>query len=99
MATYATFMKLTEQGAKDIKAAPARVEAGITAFEQMGGKIIGFYVCQEGKYDYIAITDAPSDEVGKVFNMGLEAQGNVEVKVSTRVYSPKEFAELVSMLP
>ena len=98
MPLYAIFLKLTDQGAKDIKGAPGRIEAGIKTWEKMGGKIIGFYVCQSGDYDYISIAEGPGDEVGKVFNMGLEALGNVKV-TSVRVYTPAEFAALVAKLP
>ena len=42
MPNYIILMKLTDQGAKTIKDAPGRVEAGIKAFEKMGGKMIGF---------------------------------------------------------
>jgi uncharacterized protein with GYD domain len=41
MPSYVILMKLTEQGAKAIKEAPARIDAGIEGWEAMGGKITG----------------------------------------------------------
>ena len=98
MPLYAMLMKLTDQGAKDIKAAPGRIEAGIKGYEKLGGKLIGFYVCQGGEYDYIAIAEGPGDEVDKVFKMALESLGNVRCS-SVRLYTPAEFAGLVAKLP
>ena len=98
MPLYTMLMKLTDKGAQDIKGAPGRIEAGMKGWEKMGGKIIGFYVCQSGEYDYIAIGEGSNDEVGKMFNMALEALGNVRV-TSTRVYTPAEFGALVAKLP
>ena len=90
-------MKLTDQGVKDIKNAPQRIEQAIATFEKMGGKMIGFYAVT-GEYDYIAIVEMPSDEVGMTFVAGLTALGNV--KVSTcRAYSKEEFATIIGKLP
>jgi uncharacterized protein with GYD domain len=98
MPTYIGFYKLTDEGAKAIKTAPARIEAAIQAWEGLGGKLVGFYVCHSGEYDYVAIGEAPSDEIGKLNNLALEAQGNARV-TATRVYTRAEFAEMVAKLP
>ena len=44
MSTYVTMMKVTDQGAKSIKEAPARRQAGIKAWEGMDGKVLGAYL-------------------------------------------------------
>jgi len=92
-----TFMKLTDQGAKDIKAAPKRIEEGIKAFEKMGGKMVGFYVVT-GEYDYIAIGESPNDEVGMAFNMALSSLGNVRT-TTIQAFTKEEFAAIVKKLP
>ena len=97
MVRMVLLLKLTEQGAKDIKAAPQRIEQAIKTFEKMGGKVLGFYVIT-GEYDYIAVGEMPSDEVGMTFVMGLTAQGNVKV-TTCRAYSQQEFAAIVGRLP
>jgi uncharacterized protein with GYD domain len=90
-------MKLTEQGAKEIKAAPARIENSLKAFEQIGGKLFGFYAVT-GEYDYIAIGEVPSDEAGLTFALGLTALGNVKV-TTCRAYTQEEFAAAIGRLP
>jgi uncharacterized protein with GYD domain len=97
MPNYIILMKLTEQGAKTIKEAPGRVDAGIKAFEKMGGKVTGFYAVM-GEYDYVAVGEAPSDEVATTFALALGSLGNVRT-TSLRAYTNEEFAAMVKKLP
>jgi len=97
MVTYVILMKLTDQGIKDIKDAPGRAEAGIKGFEAMGGKVTAFYNVM-GEYDYIAIGEAPNDEVGMTFLLALGAQGNVRT-TTLRAFTTQEFAGFVKKLP
>jgi len=97
MPTYIGFFKFTDQGIKDIKNAPQRVEEAIRAYEAMGGKVIGFYTVM-GEYDYVAIGEAPSDEVQLTFALALGAQGNIRT-TTLKAFTKEEFAEIVKELP
>ena len=97
MDTYITLMKMTDQGVKDLKEAPERIEEGIKAFEKMGGKLIGFYSTL-GEYDYIAIGEVPSDEVGAGFNLALSSQGYVRT-TTIRAFTKDELANMIKKLP
>ena len=97
MSTYVLMMKLTAKGITDIKNAPARLKEGIQAFEAMGGKMLSFYTVM-GEYDYIAIGEAPSDEVAMTFLLGLGADGYVRT-TSLKAFSPEQMAGFVSNLP
>ena len=97
MVTYIVLMKLTDQGIKDIKHAPQRIEANTKAIEAMGGKLTGFFLTT-GEYDYVAIAEMPSDEVGMTFLLGLGAAGNVKT-TSMKAYTREQFAEFVKKLP
>ena len=97
MVTYMLMMKLTDQGLKELKKAPQRIEEGIKAFEKIGGKMIGFYAAL-GEYDYIAIGEAPSDEAAIGFAFGLSSLGNVKT-TSVKLISVPVFTELVEKLP
>jgi uncharacterized protein with GYD domain len=97
MPNYILLMKLTDQGIKTIKDAPGRMEAGIKAFEKMGGKNITVYVVM-GEYDYVAVGEAPSDEVATTFALGLSSLGNVRT-TTLRAYTKEEFAAMVKKLP
>jgi len=97
MPTYLVLMKLTDQGAKAIKDASGRIEAGIKACEGMGGKLLGFYTLL-GEYDYAAIGEAPSEESIATFCLALSLQGNVKT-TTLRAFTKEEFAGLVKRLP
>jgi len=97
MNTYILLMKLTDQGIKTVKDAPKRAEAGIKAYEKMGGKVLGFYAAL-GEYDYISIGEAPNDEVATAFSLALGSLGNVRT-TSLRAFTLKEFTEIVKKVP
>ena len=97
MNTYITLMKLTDQGAKDLKEAPQRFEAGLKMFEKMGGKLIGFYATM-GEYDYIGIGEAPSDELATAFNLALSSLGNVRT-ATIKAFTMKEFSDMIKKIP
>jgi len=97
MNTYILLMKLTDQGIKSVKDAPKRAEAGIKAFEKMGGKVHGFYAVL-GEYDYVSIGEAPNDEVATAFSLALCSLGNVRT-TSLRAFTLKEFTEIVKKVP
>ena len=90
-------MKLTDQGAKDIKGAPQRIEQAFKTVEQMGGKVLGFYAVT-GEYDYIAIGELPSDEAGMTLVAGISSLGNVRV-TTCNAYTKEEFANIIAKLP
>lgn len=96
MQTYILLMKLTEQGARDIKNAPARTAEGMKKFESMGGKVVGFYLVT-GDYDYIAIGEAPSDEIAVSYAMWLASQGNVTT-TTLRAFTADQVAAMVQTL-
>ncbi len=92
MATYIMLMNLTDQGVKNIKKSNPCQRAGIKRFEAMGGKLIGLYAVM-GEYDYIAIGEAPSDEVITTFAAALGSLGTVRTK-TLRAFNHEEFAKM-----
>jgi uncharacterized protein with GYD domain len=97
MPTYIGLYKLTDQGIKDIKSAPARVEEAVKAAQAMGGKALAVYTVM-GEYDYVTIGEFPSDEVAMTFSLALGSRGNVRT-TSLRAFTKEEFAEMVKKLP
>ena len=96
MQNYVLLMKLTEQGGKSIKEAPGRVEAGIKAWEAMGGKMSCFFMVM-GEYDYVAIGEAPNDEVAATFSLAISSLGNVKT-TTLRAFNKEQFAEMVKRI-
>jgi uncharacterized protein with GYD domain len=97
MPRYVVLMNLTQQGVKNIKEAPARVEEARKALEAAGGKLLDFYLTM-GPYDYVAITEGPSDEAAMVQLFGLGAAGNVRT-TTLKAFTLDEFTKLLEKLP
>ena len=97
MSTYISLMKLTEQGIKDIKNAPRRIETARKGVEAMGGKLIAVYSVM-GEYDYVAIAEFPGDEAGMAFLMALGSMGNLRT-TSLKAFTEEEFANIVKKVP
>ena len=89
--------QLTDQGIKNIKDAPQRIEEGIKGFEAMGGKLHSFYAVM-GEYDYVAIGETPNDEVGMAFALALGSAGNVRT-TTLKACTKEEVTEIVKKLP
>ena len=97
MPTYIGLYKLTDQGIKNIKDAPQRIEEAIKAAEAVGGKSLGVYTVL-GEYDYVAIGEFPNDEVAVTFALAIGAQGNVRT-TTLKAFTREEFARIVKKLP
>jgi uncharacterized protein with GYD domain len=97
MPKYIILMNLTEQGVKDIKDAPARVAAVEKALEAAGGKMLGFYTTM-GQYDYVAVTEGPSDEMAMLQLIGLGMAGRVRT-TTLKAFTLEEFSAILKKLP
>ena len=97
MPRYIALMKLTEQGIKDIRNAPQRLEQAVAGMGALGGKLVDFYTVM-GEYDYVAVAEFPSDEAGMTFLLTLGKLGNVRT-TTLRAFDRQQFAELVKKIP
>ena len=61
MATYVSLLHYTEQGIRNIKEGPQRLEATKKAFQAAGGELKQFYLAM-GAYDIVLVSEAPDDE-------------------------------------
>lgn len=97
MPTYISLFNMTEQGIKNIKQAPDRVRQAEAAWQQSGGKLVGFYLTL-GDYDYVVVFEAPDDETAARYLLTLGAAGNVRSK-TLKAFTRDEFEKLVASLP
>ena len=97
MPTYVTLVRFTDQGMRNIKESPARLEAAKKAFQAAGGEIKAFYLAL-GRYDCILVTEGPNDEAAMKVALSLGSQGNTRTE-TTRVFNEAEYRKLISSLP
>ena len=97
MPLYVSLFKFTDQGRKTIKDSPKRVRAAIAQLQKAGGKFLGIYYTT-GRYDLVAIAEAPNDEVALALGLGTASQGNV-VSELLHAYTVDEIEKIVGKLP
>ncbi len=97
MQTYMTLIRYTEQGIKNMKESPARLEAVKRAYQAAGGELKAFYLAL-GSIDAVCIGELPSDEVGARLALSIAAQGNLRTE-TIRIFTEPEYRKIVAGLP
>ena len=97
MATFISQVKWTDQGIRNIKDSPNRLEVARAALRDLGGEIKDVYFTP-GENDLLLIVEAPDGEVMMKFNLAVAAQGNLRTN-TTRGYTEAEFQRIVADLP
>ncbi len=97
MPTYASLIRFTEQGIRNVKQSPARLEAAKKAFQAAGGELKAFYLAF-GEYDALVLSEAPDDETAAKLALSIGALGNLRTS-TTRIFSEAEFRKIVAGLP
>jgi len=92
MPTYISLINLTEQGVREAKNAPERLQAFESAVKDVGGRLVGFYLVM-GQYDYIVITEAPDDQTAARLILGTIAQGSIRTQ-TMRAFPREEFEHI-----
>ena len=90
MATFIGLMNWTEQGIKNVKDSPARVAEVGGQMSALGVEIKSIFVTM-GRYDLVAIVEAPSAEAVASAVLGLARQGNIRTE-TLQAFPFEEFA-------
>ena len=97
MATYIILINYTEQGIRNIKDSPSRLDAARQALNDMGGELKDAYLTM-GAYDLIVVAEAPSDDVVARFALTVGSQGNVRT-TTLRAFTEAEYRGIIQSLP
>jgi len=96
MANYVILATFTDQGVRTAKESPKRAEA----FRQMA-KTFGVTVKEifwtQGRYDIVAVTEAPDEIAATALNLSLSALGNIRTE-SLRAFSAQEMTKIVGKM-
>ena len=96
MATYIILINYTDQGIRNIKDSPGRLDAARQAMKDMGGELKDTYLTI-GAHDLVAIVEAPSDEVLAKFALTVGSQGNVRT-TTLRAFTEAEYRGIIQSL-
>lgn len=87
MATYIALSSFTDQGIRSIKDSTKRADAVKEAAKKFGANMTIYWTL--GKYDLVAIMEAPDDESATAFALAIAASGNVRMQ-TLRAFSRDE---------
>jgi len=93
MATYLIHAQWTEQGIRNVKESPNRLDLGRKKLKEMGGEMKAFYLTT-GKYDSLAIVDVPDDETFGRYLLWLGSQGNLRTH-TVKAFTEDEYRRMV----
>ena len=96
MPTYLVLWNWTEQGIRNFKEIPKRVEAFRQLVEKNGGKLSSFFFTM-GKYDGATVIEAPNDEILMKIALGVGSLGNVRT-TTLKAWAPTDMAKVINQM-
>ena len=97
MATYAILTNWTQDGIKEVKKSPARLNKVKQAFKEAGGRVKTFYMAM-GRYDMVVIAEAPDDETIAKLALMVGSAGSVRTE-TLRLFPEPEYRKIIQSLP
>ena len=94
MPNYVVLYRFTAQGRKNVKESVKRAAEIRKQNEARGFKVLGHYWTQ-GRYDLVAVLDAPNDEAMVAGLFGIAETGNVTSE-TMRAYTAEEMQRLLA---
>ncbi|MBB4185388.1 GYD domain-containing protein [Sinorhizobium terangae] len=96
MTTYVVLLNWTEQGIRNVRESPKRLDAARKVLSDMGGSFKDFYLTM-GEYDMVAVCEAPDDAVAARFALTLGMNGNVRTR-TLKAFPEAAYRELIGTL-
>ncbi|HET7717039.1 MAG TPA: GYD domain-containing protein [Bauldia sp.] len=96
MGTYISLINWTDQGIKNVKDSPARLDAAKQLAKKLGCELKQFFMTI-GAYDMVAVMEAPDDEAAAKFTLILASGGNVRTS-TLKAFDEATYRKIVSGL-
>lgn len=96
MATYIMLMDWTEQGIRNVKDSPKRLDAAKEMCRQHGAELITFYMTM-GSHDGVLVLEAPSDDVVAKIALAVGVRGNVRT-TTLKAFTEAQFRQIIETL-
>lgn len=97
MPTYINLINYTDQGIRNIKDSPKRLDAAKKLLKELGGEMKAFYLTL-GTYDIVTLIEAPNDEGVTKFVLALASAGNVRT-TTLKAFPEAEYRKIIQGLP
>ncbi len=86
----------TDQGIRNVKESPRRLDAAKAALQDMGGELKAFFLTM-GDYDMVAVYEAPDDAVAARFTLQVGQLGNIRSR-TLKAFPEAAFREIIASL-
>lgn len=96
MARYIMLTNWTEQGIKNVKESPKRLDAAKALAKKFNGDIVEFYMTT-GAHDMVVMLEAPDDEAAAKFALSLGSAGNVRT-TTLKAFSEQSYRSIIGSL-
>lgn len=96
MSTYVLLIRWTEQGIRQVKDSPNRLDKARRALKEMGGEFKTLFMTM-GDYDLVATYEAPDDAVAARFTLMLGMLGNVRT-TTLKAFPEQAYREIINSL-
>src|SRR5579885_2989144 len=96
MPVYVMLANWTDQGARQVKDSPKRLEAAKKMLTDMGGEFRSLYMTM-GDYDLVVIYEAPDDAVAARFTLLLGQQGAARTR-TMKAFPEAAYREIINSL-
>jgi uncharacterized protein with GYD domain len=97
MPTYVNLVNYTDQGVRNIKDGPKRLDTAKKLLKDMGGELKAVYLTL-GAYDLVTVVEAPNDETVAKFVLTIASAGNIRT-VTMKAFPEADYRKLLSTLP
>ena len=96
MPTYIILANWTDQGARNVKDSPRRLDAAKKALEDVGGEFKSFFMTM-GDIDMVGIYEAPDDAVSARVILQVGQLGNIRTR-TLKAFPESAYREIIASL-
>ena len=97
MATYIMLINYTDQGIRNVKDSPNRLDAAKALAQSLGGEFKQTYLTL-GAYDLVAVLELPDDAAAAKFALTTGALGNIRT-TTLKAFNEAEYRDIIAALP
>ena len=97
MPTQIILINWTQEGIKNVKESPNRLDAAKGAFKAAGAELKEFYLVQ-GQYDMVIITEGPDAETAAKLSLAIGSAGAIRTE-TLRAFTEDEYRKIIAALP
>jgi len=94
--TYIMLINWTDQGIRDVKSSPKRLDAARKLLGDMGGTLRTVYMTM-GEFDMVFIAEAPDDAVAARFAVMLGKAGNIRTR-TIKAFPELAYREIITSM-